>query len=121
MSDSEGMSNIPAWLQLTLAALTGAAVSIGTMIKLVFSFNARLQKIENQELDALIDQRIAKDRHDYLYPMLQTRVFEQMEKQSASLVHLDRNVAVLLERDALATRMEKIISALNRDALSGNR
>lgn len=118
VGDPNEVSNIPGWLQLSLAALIGAVTAIGTMIRLVFAFNTRLQKIENQELDAVIDQRIAKDRHENIYPMLQVRVFAELDKQSDSLAHLDRNVAVLLERDRLAQRMEKIISALNRDALN---
>lgn len=116
-NEANEVSNIPAWLQLTLAAITGAVVAVGTMIKLVFSFNTRLQRIENQDLERIIDSQIAKDRHENLYPMLQTRVFAELDKQGDTLAHVDKNVAVLLERDRLAQRLEKIIAALNQEAM----
>lgn len=116
MSNGEA-SNIPAWLHLVLAGITGAVIAVGTMVKLAFSFNTRLQRIENQDLESIIDRQIALDRHNNLYPMLQTRVYAELDKQGDVLAKIDRDVAVLLERDRLAQRMERIIAALNRDAM----
>lgn len=111
------VSNIPAWLQLFLASVTGAVVGIATLIRWGFSINTRLQRIENQDLEGIIDGRIAKDRHDHLYPMMQTRVFSDLEKMEVSYYKLSQDVAVLLERDRLNQRLEQVISALNAQAL----
>ncbi len=122
-------SSIPAWLQLFLATLTGGVIAAGTLVKIAFSFNSRLQRLENQDLDQLIAEHLEKDRHDKIYPMMTDRVFRPMDKLEDELrdsikelsesVHLiGKDVATLLERDRIGQRLEKIISALNQQAMS---
>lgn len=110
-------SAIPAWLQLFLAALTGLVVSAGVVIKAVFSFDKRLQRIENQDLEAMMEAQISDDWHDHRYPMLQTRVFAQLDQIREENSIIRRELAVLLERDRIGQRLEKIISALNQQAM----
>lgn len=115
----ESSSSIPAWLQLFLAALTGLIVSAGVVVKLVFSFDKRLQRIENQDLEALMKAHIADDWHDNRYPMLQTRVFAALDQIRDENGIIRRELAILLERDRIGQRLEKIISALNQQAMKG--
>lgn len=115
------MSNLPAWLQLFIASMAGAAAAIAAMVRLGFSFNNRLQRIENQDLDNIIDRRISDDWHNNRAPMLQTRIFVDMEKMEGLIAGLSRDVAVLMERDRLNQRMEQVIAALNAQALKPDR
>lgn len=110
------MSNLPAWLQLFIATVTGAAAAVITLVKLGFSFNNRLQRIENQDLDNIIDRRISDDWHNNRAPMLQTRIFADLDKMEILISSLSRDVAVLMERDRLNQRMEQVIAALNAAA-----
>lgn len=111
------MSNVPAWLQLFLAGLSGAVISIISVVKLWSSFNTRLQKLENHNLIHTIDTQIAVDRHNNLYPMLQTRVFAVLDRMEDENKQIGKDIATLLERDRLDQRMEKVISALNKAAM----
>lgn len=115
---SDTTSSIPAWLQLFLATITGGAIAIAGLVRLGFSFNSRLQRIENQDLDKMIDTRISVDRHEHLYPMLQTRVFADLDKMEDELKKQGQNIAVLLERDRIGSSIERLITALNRPAKS---
>lgn len=121
-------SSIPAWLQLFLATLTGGVIAAGTLVKIAFGFNSRLQQVEGLKLDQLIIEHLEKERHDRLYPMLADRVFKPMDKLEDEVkvavdklrdeVHLmSKDVTALLERDRIGQRLEKIISALNQQAL----
>ena len=106
-------TSIPAWLQLFLASLTGLVASAVVLVKLVFSFDKRLQRIENQDLEALMKAHIADDWHNNRYPMLQTRIFAALDELEAENKEIGRQMAVLIDRDRLGQRLEKIISALN--------
>lgn len=125
---SDASSSVPAWLQLFLATLTGGVIAAGTLVKIAFGFNSRLQRIENQDLDQIITEHLEKERHDKLYPMLQDRVYRPMDKLEDEVkiaidklrdeIHImGKDVATLLERDRIGQRLEKIISALNQQAM----
>jgi len=130
MTDArDAVSQWPQWIQLLLAALTGAAIAITTLIRLGFSFNSRLQRIENQDLNQIvdarieewyerrglvrqegIDARIAVDRHNNLYPMMQTRIFGPIDKLEDELKLQGQNIAVLLERDRTTQALQEVLS-----------
>lgn len=114
---SNDMSSIPAWLQLFLATITGVVIGVGALIKWGFSINNRLQRIENQDLDKIIETHLNKDRHDTIYPMMADRIFKPLDKIEDEQRRQGQDIAILLERDRIGQRMEKIISALNAQAL----
>lgn len=111
------ISNLPAWLQLFIASMAGAAAAIAAMVRLGFSFNNRLQRIENQDLPGIINSHISQDWHNNRAPMLQVRIFDDLEKMSDNMAKLSQDVAVLMERDRLNQRMEQVIAALNAQAM----
>lgn len=113
-------SAIPAWLQLFLATLTGGVIAAGTLVKIAFGFNSRLQRLENQDLGQLIAEHLEKERHDKLYPMMADRVFHPMDKLEDEVRAMSKDVTTLLERDRIGQRLEKIISALNQQAMKSD-
>lgn len=114
---SDASSSVPAWLQLFLATLIGGVIAAGTLVKIAFGFNSRLQRIENQDLDQIITEHLEKERHDKLYPMMTDRVYRPMDKLEDQMTAMGKDIATLLERDRTGQRLEKIISALNRQAM----
>lgn len=118
MTEPNSLSSLPAWVEVTIAALSGAAIAVATMVKLGFSFNSRLQEIENQDLEKIIGVQLEKERHDKLYPMLADRVFRPLDKMEDELKVLAQNVAILIERDSMSQRIEKLISTLNQRSMN---
>lgn len=120
MSDgAEG--NWPAWVQVFIAAVAGAFTGAGLIIRLAFSFNNRLQRIENQDLNSLIDARISRDWHENRTPMMQVQVFGALDKIEDELKHQGQNIAILLERDRVTTAIEKAMAAMSNRPQSGPR
>lgn len=120
MSDgAEG--NWPAWVQVFIATVTGAFVGAGVIIRLAFSFNNRLQRIENQDLNSIIDARISRDWHENRTPMMQVQVFATLDKIEDELKHQGQNIAILLERDRVTTAIEKAMSTMTSRPQSGPR
>lgn len=66
----------------------------------------------------MIDAHIADDWHENRHPMLQTRVFATLDKISDENKKIGQDIAVLMERDRTAQRLEKIIAALNKAAMN---
>jgi|SRR5215831_1623324 len=100
----------PAWLQLLLAGITGAVLGTGTIIKLAFNFNTRLQRLENQDLNSIIDARISADWHANRAPVLQSQLYIPMDKMEDELKRQGQNIAVLLDRNNTASAIEKAIA-----------
>lgn len=113
MSDTGG-TNMTQWLSLILAGLSGAVLSAVGLVKLAFTFNNRLLAIENRDIRAIVVEELARERHDVLYPMLQVRVFDSMDKIEEELKKQGQNIAILLERDRTATALENIANSINR-------
>lgn len=111
------MGNIPTWLQLFLATITGAIVGTSALVRWAFTIDRRMQRIENQDLENIIGKQISDDWHNNRAPMLQTRIFTDIDKMESLINALSRDVATLMERDRLNQRMEQVISALNAQAL----
>lgn len=120
MTEPNSFSALPAWLEVSVAAITGGVIAVATMVKLGFNFNSRLQRIENQDLEKIIGEYLERERHDKLYPMLSDRVFRPLDKMEDEMKELSQNMAVLMERDRMGQRMEKLISALNQQALKSD-
>lgn len=131
MTDArDAVSQWPQWIQLVLAALSGAVIAVTALIRFGFSINSRLQRIENQDLDKIVDSRIeewyerrglvrqegidariAVDRHNNLYPMMQTRIFAPLDKLEDELKTQGQNIAILLERDRTSQALQEVLSA----------
>lgn len=111
------MNNIPTWLQLFLATITGAIVGTSALVRWAFTIDRRMQRIENQDLTGMIVAILEKERHDKLYPLLHERVFIPLDKIEDAQQKQSIDIATLLERDRIGQRLEKVISALNAQAM----
>lgn len=129
---SNGHDGLPQWVSIALASLSGAVIATATLIRLAFTFNNRLQRIENQDLNQIIDARIAadwddrrmmllssliaagvsKDWHDVRGPWLQVTVLAPLDKISDEIKQQGQNIAVLLERDRTAQALERIADSI---------
>lgn len=111
-SQVDGVNSLPSWLNLLLAAFSGSVIATGIFVRWMWTLSDRIQRIENQDLDKIIDTRISADRHDNLYPMLQVRIFGPLDKIEDEQKMQGQNIAVLLERDRTGAAMEKIVASL---------
>lgn len=118
MSNSDGINSLSAWLEVVIAGVSGGALAVATIVKLGFNFNSRLQRIENQDLEQIINGHISDDWHNNRAPTLHNQVYVELDKLKDTVNELRRDVAVLIDRDRTAQRLEKIIAALNQNALS---
>lgn len=106
--------------------VSGLVVATGFLVRMMWGLHTRLQRIENQGLDQiisahlvdsanlprLIDARLAQERHDNLYPMLQARVYGPIDEIEDELKTQGQNIAVLLERDRTGSAIERLASSI---------
>lgn len=112
------VNNLPQWINVILGLVSGLVVATGFMIRIIWSLHTRIQRIENQDLNQIIDGRLATDRHDNVYPMITDRVIRPMEKIEDEVKLQGQNIAVLLERDRTGAALERLATALSLGAHS---
>lgn len=124
------MNSLPQWINVILGLVSGLVVATGFMIRIIWSLHTRIQKMENQDLNQIIDSRLATspslvqiidgrlatDRHDNVYPMITDRVIRPMEKIEDEVKMQGQNIAVLLERDRTGAALERLATALSLGA-----
>lgn len=111
MSDAND-GNLPQWLSVMLGAVIGLFTGTGILVKLVFSFNSRLQLLEAKDVGAIVRKELEHERHNVLYPMLQTRVYAALDKIEEEVKVQGQNVAILLERDRSAEALSRFADTI---------
>lgn len=102
---------LPQWVNVFIAGISGLVISAGVMVRMVFTLNSRLQAVEtaakHEAVQSVVRVELEEERHNVLYPMLQTRVYAALDKLEEELKMQGQNIAVLLERDRAAAAMER--------------
>jgi hypothetical protein len=82
------MSEIPQWLQLALAVMTGLITASAFSIRSLWKMSDRIMDLEAKVGSTSVGEQIAKDRHDVIYPMVQAqfvlpldRIEDEVKKQ----------------------------------------
>lgn len=129
---SNGHEGFTQWVSVSWGIVVGAIAAASALIRLAFTFNNRLQRIENQDLNQIMDARISqdwddrrnallvsliaagisKDWHDTRGPWLQLTVLNPLDKIDDELKRQGQNIAVLLERDRTSNALEKIADSI---------
>lgn len=126
-SGTPQVSNLPQWINVILGLVSGLVVATAFMIRIIWSLHDRIRKLESRDLDQIIDARLtvsanlvqiidgrlATDRHDNIYPMMQDRIYRPMDKIEDEQKLQGQNIAVLLERDRIGTALERLANAFS--------
>lgn len=138
MSDGEvGGADLTQWLSIALAAVTGVLVGVGGIFKIAWTMRGKQAELEKEiaklradceaknqsvvasvvnlrmEIIGLIDQKLAQDRHDNLYPMMQREFVAPLDKLEEEQKRQGQNIAILLERDKIGRQMSEVVSTVH--------
>lgn len=106
------MENIPDWLQLILAAVSGMVTAAGFSIRGLWKLSDRIRDLEALVGKTAVAEQIAKDRHDVIYPMVQAQFVLPLDRLEEEVKKQGQNIAILLDRNRLDTRLGEINAML---------
>jgi len=104
------MGEIPQWLQLALAVITGIVMASAFSIRSLWRLSDRIMELEAKVGSTSVPEQIAKDRHDVIYPMVQAQFVLPLDRIEDEVKKQGQNIAILLDRDQINHRMTELIN-----------
>lgn len=108
------MGDIPQWLQLALAVMTGVITASAFSIRSLWKMSDRIRDLEGKVGSVSVTEQIAKDRHDVIYPMVQAQFVLPLDRIEEEVKKQGQNIAILLDRDQTNHRLTELINTLSR-------
>jgi hypothetical protein len=108
------MGEWPQWLNLLLATASGLTIGVGACVKWMWSLSDRMLTLENKVGLTSVAEQLRMDRHDNVYPMMQARIIEPLEKLEEEVKHQGQNIAILLDRDRIEKGLADAVNTMHR-------
>ena len=106
----------PDWIQ----AITYVVASIGGVLfggfAVISRLQSRLDKIEGRmdlmaiELSAMMDKKLAEDRHDNIYPTIDRVANIPIHALEDETKKQGQNIAILMDRDRIERQMQEVVA-----------